>query len=117
MSKDLYLVPVESRTEELAYGYTVLTLDFDLPLFDRIEQLPSEPIPKNFVSWLFIKGNSYGHGVTTVDAYGAPLVTVNACELAELFKRYGSKKFRNNVAAWKYLEYLSSDKRVVLFWH
>ena len=42
--KELYLIPVELETEDLSYGYTLLSLDFDLRLFEEIERLESAPV-------------------------------------------------------------------------
>ncbi len=105
--KELYLIPVELETEDLSYGYTLLSLDFDLRLFEEIERLESVPVPDNFQSWLEVENNTLQQGLTQVDEYQNPLRTVKAGETANAFMLYANKSFPRNNAAWKYLTQLS----------
>lgn len=104
MGIDLTLMPMNAHA-----SFTLLPLDRDYDLHDKIQALDSQPIPNGFVAY-----NGAGFTALPKDAYGDPIRYVLAGALREL--AINSIHVRNR-AAWAYLKELPDDHQIALYWH
>jgi hypothetical protein len=129
MGVDLTLIPASHGSFEgpetvYVLGHTILHLDRDYDLWDRIKAIPSETFPKDTFSSYFAERedgeNEYGY--CNQDPYGNRLLWVQAGQLADVMKEYIQKEYRpddgpNNQAATAFLAAFPPQKPVVLYWH
>lgn len=120
MGLDLTLLPVEADHGHWGFSHSVLSLDRDYKLFDRIQKIEdkrSVPLPEDFTSYLSVDdgdGEPY-YGQTTETPYGLPLKAVYAKDLLKASEARRSSL--RNQAAWAYLEKLPDGAKVALYWH
>ena len=109
MGIDLKLLPFDCDLEILSFSHTILNVDRDYALFDRINELPFIRVPKRFTSYLS-RDDAYEeshYGVTTEDPYGDPV----RCVLAGDLKTVGVPG-----PTGAYIDALDDDNKVALFW-
>ena len=109
MGVDLKLLPFDCDLEMLSFSHTVLNVDRDYMLFDKIKELPSAPVREDFTSYLS-RDDAYEephYGDTTEDPYGDPVRYVLAGDL----KTVGIQG-----PTGAYIDVLDDDNKVALFW-
>ena len=109
MGVDLKLLPFDCDLEVLCFSHTVLNVDRDYALFDRIKEVPSIRVREGFTSYLS-RDDAYEethYGDTTEDPYGDPVRYVLASDL---------KTIGLPGPTGAYIEALDDDNKVALFW-
>ena len=109
MGVDLKLLPFDCDLEMLSFSHTVLNVVRDYALFDRIKEIPAIRVPRDFTSYLS-RDNAYEephYGDTTEDPYGDPVRYVLAGDL---------KAVCIPGPTGSYINALSDDNKVALFW-
>lgn len=109
MGLDLSLLPYDCDMESLTFSHTVLQVERDYELYEKIQKLPSEKVDKSFSSYLSRddKYEESHYGETIENPYGEPVV----CVLAGSLKTVGIPG-----PTGAYINALEDDNKVALFW-
>jgi len=122
MGIDLFLLPIEPDSGEVAYAYTTLDVRRRSELWEPIRSLPSCPVPSKFFETLvsvedFADGERWCCGNTQMDNHGQPLRWVYAKDLKALAAHPAVQDNHQNRAVWAYLMQLPDQTRVALYWY
>lgn len=123
MALDARLLPVNQAGRDSGYAHTVLSLDRDYELFERIKKVERHELPLFQCSTWFgrqIKdGQCEGertYGPVDETPYGEKMKYATAHELAKAMLVNGADMSKNNLAAAHYLAYIA-DCYVGIYWH
>lgn len=120
MGLDLKLLPFQAESEFVSFSHTILDCFRRRDLFEKIQGLPSEPVPENFQSYLS-RDHEDGYedthyGKTTHTPYGERLTWVYATDLVRLADHPDVLDNHWNRAIWRFLMELPNGTKVALFW-
>ncbi len=116
MGVDLILLPYYN--EEAYFSHTILEINRDYDLFDKIKSLPMLRVLDSFTSYVSRdeKYEEPHYGKTIKDPYGDAMKYTHVRELLTLrdyvIKNTGPK----TKGAWAYMLELSLDIKVALYW-
>jgi hypothetical protein len=114
MGVDLRLLPFDADQGDFAFSHTILEVNGSRDLYKKIKQLRSMPVPKDFTSFCAVGSDGEStYGLTKETPYGEPLEWALAGELCDILSRSDDYK----KAVYGYLQHLSPDTKVALYWH
>jgi len=118
MGVDLRLLPIEFEDESLCYSFTVLPVPRDYALFDEIRECEQFEIQKHFSSFM---GNptcdeceERTYGDTKTDSYGTAIHYVLTRQLKKVFNKLYPK---SGSPVHAYIDSISDDAKIALYWH
>jgi hypothetical protein len=123
MGVDLSLIPFFPSEGNATYSYCVLELNRRSELWPLVRSIPSQPVPAVFVTLLSPSAEdldefcgSWHEGNTQTDLNGEPLKCVSVGDLLSLREHPAIAEDWSNRAAWAYLEQVSRQCLVALYW-
>ena len=118
MGVDLRLLPFDGDIGNFAFSHTVLGCERRRNLWDKIEALPSLPVPDGFTSFTGdAPDGELGYGETLTTPYGERVQYTIISELLKLTLDPGVTDNYKNRAIWAYFAQLPSNTKVALYWH
>lgn len=118
MGIDLVLLPLDHDSKDLAFSHTIIRLNRDSDLFERIKRLCPTALPSDHGVSAYVavvpdgsyKGESC-YGTLVSDSYGDPYTWVTAGQLCGVFGK-------NAKPAWTvaYVMALPASTRIILHW-
>lgn len=116
MGVDLRLLPFDCDHDDFAFSHTLLELGRNYELHAQIRQLNQFPVPSGFTSFSGRSANfdDICYGTTVSTPYGEDLTYTTAGELCQIPKNYRAEWER---PVWAYLDALSPETKVALYWH
>lgn len=117
MGLDLTLLPFTHDFEsDWAFSHVLLPCDRSAVIHE-IRDLPSQPVPKRFDSYLGLGDDGeHRYGNTQKTPYGSQLTYVLVDDLLKFSTHEDVVSMRENRAAWAYLKELRSGTKVALYW-
>ena len=123
MGIDLTLMPLEADLETVRFSHTLLEMDRDYDLWEKIRNLERLPLhePETVYTYLGDGKRTGNTGTeknsTGEDCYGHPWHTATAGDLSRAGHGIVPQLSDRNRAGLVYLQQLDPDTKVILHWH
>lgn len=119
MSLELSMLPLDCDRDDWGFSHSILWCSAESLWHDRLKGVPRTSVPKNFSTYLSREDGKESHyGDTPTTPYGEPLECVTVGQIIDALNRKGFWDMSSkDLAVNAYLQQLTKETRIALYWH